>query len=64
MRPLAMALGIGLIMLGTVWLAQEYSFVPGEFLPDLLSLPHRGAIAAAAGILILALLYLNPERRV
>jgi hypothetical protein len=42
---------------------QEYNFVPGEFLYDLVSWPHRGAIAMAAGILILALSFLNPEKR-
>ncbi|MGA2649558.1 MAG: hypothetical protein ABSF28_03495 [Terracidiphilus sp.] len=64
MRPIGNALGIGLTLLGILWLLQEYNFIPGEFLPDLLSWPHRGAIAMAAGIVLLALIYLNPERRV
>jgi hypothetical protein len=63
MRPIANALGLGLILLGTLWLAQEYSFLQGQFLPDLLPYPHRGAIAAGAGIVILALIYLSPEKR-
>jgi hypothetical protein len=63
MRPLGNALGIGLTLLGVLWLLQEYNFIPGEFLPDLLSWPHRGFIAAGAGILILAVSFLNPEKR-
>jgi hypothetical protein len=63
MRSLGSALGIGLVLLGALWLLQEYNFIPGEFLYDLVSWPHRGAIAMAAGILILALSFLNPEKR-
>ena len=63
MRPIGNALGIGLILLGALWLMQEYNFVPGEFLYDVVSWPHCGAIAAGAGILILAISYLNPEKR-
>jgi hypothetical protein len=63
MRPIANALGIGLVLLGALWLLQEYNFIPGEFLYDLVSWPHHGAIAMAAGILILALSFLNPEKR-
>jgi TRAP-type C4-dicarboxylate transport system permease small subunit len=64
MRPIGNALGIGLIMLGALWLLQEYSVLQGQFLPDLLPFPHRGAVAAGAGIIILALLYINPEKGV
>jgi drug/metabolite transporter (DMT)-like permease len=64
MRPIANALGIGLIMLGVLWLSQEYNFLQGQFLPDLLPFPHRGAAAAGAGIVILALVFLNPQKRV
>lgn len=63
MRPIANALGIGLGLLGILWLLQEYNFIPGQFLYDLVSWPHRGAIALAAGVVILALSYLNPEKR-
>jgi hypothetical protein len=62
-RPIANALGIGLGLLGILWLLQEYNFIPGQFLYDLVSWPHRGAIALAAGVVILALSYLNPEKR-
>ena len=64
MRPIGNALGLGLILLGALWLFQEYGLVQGQFLPDLLPWPHRGAMVAAVGIVLLALVYLNPENRV
>jgi len=64
MRPIGNALGIGLIMLGALWLSQEYGALQGQFLPDLLAFPHRGAVAAGVGIILLALIFLNPEKRV
>jgi hypothetical protein len=63
MRSIGNALGIGLFLLGVLWLLQEYNFIPGEFLYDLISWPHRGAIAAGAGILFLAVSFLNPGKR-
>ena len=64
MRSIGSALGIGLVLLGALWLLQEYNFIPGEFLYDVVSLPHRGAFALTVGIVLLALVFLNPERRV
>ena len=63
MRAIANALGLGLLLLGALWLFQEYGALQGQFLPDLLPYPHRGAMLAGAGIVILALIYLNPQKR-
>jgi len=64
MRSIGNALGIGLFLLGALWLLQEYNFIPGEFLYDVVSWPHRGFIAMGVGVLLLAFSFLNPGKRV
>lgn len=52
MRSIGNALGIALILLGALWLLQEYNLIPGSFLYDEVSFPHRGFAALLAGIVI------------
>jgi hypothetical protein len=64
MRALANALGISLILLGLLWLAQEYNYIPGSFLYDQVSFAHRGLISVCAGILIMVVARASSTRRI
>jgi hypothetical protein len=55
MRALATALGVSLILLGVLWLLQEYNYIPGSFLYNHVSFAHRGAVALGAGIVFMIL---------
>jgi hypothetical protein len=63
MRPLGNFLGIMLILLGLVWTAQEYNFLPGSFLFEIVPYEHRGPIAIIAGLMLMVMIANNTVKR-
>jgi hypothetical protein len=55
MRALWNLVGIVLILVGIVWILQEYAIIPGGFLINEVHFAHRGIIAACLGLLIMIL---------
>lgn len=55
MRALGNLVGIVLILVGILWILQEYAFIPGAFLFNEVHFAHRGIIAAGVGLLIMIL---------
>jgi len=53
MRTLGNAVAFVLLSLGIIWLLQEHYLVPGSLLSHEVPWPHRGAIAAVGGLLLL-----------
>ncbi|MGA3046583.1 MAG: hypothetical protein ABSD67_08180 [Terracidiphilus sp.] len=53
MRTIGNAIGIALILLGVLWLLQEYNFIPGSFLSDDFTFAHRGLISICAGFFVM-----------
>jgi hypothetical protein len=50
MRPIGNAVGALLILLGVVWLLQEYDIISGDIWSQAIPWPHRGLIAICAGV--------------
>ena len=53
MRPIANAFGSLLILLGVIWLLEEYSILNGTLWESQIPWPHRGLIAIGAGIVFI-----------
>lgn len=64
MRAIGNAIGIALILLGALWLLQEYNIIPGSFLYDEVSFAYRGFVSLIAGIVIMGLAAASSTKRI
>jgi hypothetical protein len=63
MHVLGNIIGIALLVLGVLWLGQDFGVIPGSFLANQFSWEPRGAVSTVAGVVLLFIINFGGPRR-